>query len=225
VKNNMAALTFTLNKTINKPLDCSLLTPNRLEGKTVAQIQALKLSNTQTVGESFDVSGDDASQIVFKNTNQSLINIGHSMTKGLITIEGDCGDYLGNDIQGGTIVCKGHAGDRVGNKMRRGMILVEGDVGEYCASTMIAGTIGVLGKTGARLGYGMKRGTLLLANAPEPQATWLDCGVLTLPFLKILFKSFALLDTQFAKLDQPRVRRWMGDISGMGKAEILVLQS
>ena len=221
----MAALTFTLKAANKQPIDCSGLTPDHLEGKTLKQIQALKLSGTHTVADYFDVDGDDTHQIIFKNTDQSLSNIGHSMSKGLMTIEGDCGDFLGNEIQGGTIICKGAAGDRVGNKMRRGMILVEGDVGEYCASTMIAGTIGVLGKAGARLGYGMKRGTLLLAKMPEPQATWLDCGLHTLPFLKLLFKSFALQDTKFANLKHARVRRLMGDVSGMGKAEMLVLQS
>jgi formylmethanofuran dehydrogenase subunit C len=222
---DMAALTFTLNKTAVQQVDCSGLTPNALEGKSLIQIQNLALFNTHKVTDYFDVSGDDTNRIVFKNANQALANIGHHMTKGLITIEGDCGDFLGNELQGGTIVCKGNAGDRVGNQMRRGMILVEGDVGDYCASTMKAGTIGVLGSTGARLGFGMKRGTLLLAQAPVTQATWLDCGLHTLPFLKLMFKSFALFDTEFAKLDNARVRRWMGDVAGMGKAEILVLQS
>jgi len=107
--------------------------------------------------------------------------------------------------------------------MRRGMLLIEGDTGEYCASNMKAGTLGVLGKTGARLGFSMKRGTLLLAQAPASQATWLDCGWHTLPFLNILYQSFKSLDTRFATLTQMRVKRWVGDVSGLGKAEILVL--
>ncbi|MFA6041182.1 MAG: formylmethanofuran dehydrogenase subunit C [Methylophilus sp.] len=221
----MAALIFTLKTTSAKNIDCSALTANALDGKSLAQIQDLALASGHKVSDVFAVSGDDSSQILFKNSLACLVNIGHLMTKGLITIEGDCGDYLGNALQGGTIICKGSAGERVGNQMRRGMILVEGNVGDYCASTMKAGTIGVLGTTGARLGYGMKRGTLLLAKTPAPQATWLDCGLHSLPFLKLLFKSFALFDTPFAKLDSARVQRWMGDAAGMGKAEILVLQS
>jgi formylmethanofuran dehydrogenase subunit C len=225
VENNMAALTFTLNKVLTKNIDCSALTPNALEGKTLTQIRSLVVSGSHKVSDFFDVSGEGTGQIVFKNAQPCLVNIGHRMSKGLVTVEGHCGDFLGNELQGGTIICKGNAGDRVGNQMRRGMILVEGSVGEYCASTMKAGTIGVLGTTGARLGFGMKRGTLLLAQTPAEQATWLDCGLHSLPFLKLLFKSFALFDTQFAKLNNARVHRWMGDVAGMGKAELLVIQS
>lgn len=127
-------------------------------------------------------------------------------------------------MQGGVLICKGNAGERTADLMRRGILLIEGNVGEYCASSMKAGTVGVLGNTGARLGYGMKRGTLLLAKQPEGQATWLDCGQHTLPFLNIMYQSFQQYDTKFASIDQRRVQRWMGDASGMGKAEILVLQ-
>ncbi|HAF02119.1 MAG TPA: formylmethanofuran dehydrogenase subunit C [Methylophilaceae bacterium] len=219
----MNVLTFTLKSAIQHAVDCRLLTPNALHGKTVGQIQALMLTKTQKVADFFDVVGEDVTHLVFKNTHAQLSNIGHQMSQGTITIEGDCGDFLGSQMQGGTIICKGNAGERLGDSMRRGTILVEGNVGEYCASSMKAGTIGVLGKTGARLGYGMKRGTLLLAHTPIDQATWIDCGIHSLPFLKLLFKSFALLDTQFSQINSIRVQRWMGDVSGLGKAEILVL--
>jgi formylmethanofuran dehydrogenase subunit C len=90
---------------------------------------------------------------------------------------------------------------------------------------MRAGTVGVLGSTSARLGYGMKRGTLLLANKPAEQATWLDCGLHTLPFLNILYQSFQQFDTKFAAISLKRVQRLMGDASGIGKAEMLILQA
>ena len=221
----MTALTFTLKQPLNHALDCSRLTSTVLEGKTLAQIKDLTLAANQKVSDFFELAGSDVFNIVFINTNQHLNNIGQNMRKGTITIKGDCGAFLGVKMQGGTIVCKGNAGDRVGDRMRRGILLIEGNAGDYCASTMMAGTVGLLGTTGSYLGYGMKRGTLLLANPPPFQATWVDCGLHTLPFLKLLFKSFALFDSQFAKLSTTRARRWMGDISGLGKAEILILDS
>jgi formylmethanofuran dehydrogenase subunit C len=221
----MTALTFTLKQPLNHALDCSRLTSNILEGKTLAQINNLILNENQKVIDFFEVSGSDALNITFKSTDKHLINVGQNMRKGIITIEGDRGDFLGVKMQGGTIICKGNAGDRVGDKMRRGIVLIEGNVGEYCAASMMAGTIGVLGTTGDYLGYGMKRGTLLLAKPPANQVTWEDCGSHSLPFLKLLFKSFALFDSQFSKLTSTRVQRWMGDISGIGKAEILLLKS
>lgn len=220
----MSVLTFTLKGTAKGNIDCKKLIPDLLKGKSLSDIQSLTLG-TQTVAELFDVSGNDASHLIFKNANNQLQYIGYQMKVGSITVEGDVGDYLGAAMQGGILICKGNAGERTANLMRRGILLVEGNVGEYCASSMRAGTVGVLGKTGARLGYGMKRGTLLLAQAPAEQATWLDCGLHTLPFLNILYQSFQQLDTKFSSISQKRVQRWMGDTSGMGKAEMLVLQS
>ncbi len=219
----MSALTFTYKANNTQTIDCRTLTPDLLQGKTIAEIKVLPLG-TQSIADVFDVSGEDTSNIVFKNSNSQLHYIGHQMKIGNITVEGDAGDYLGAAMQGGVLICKGSAGERAADLMRRGILLIEGDVGEYCASSMKAGTVGVLGNTSARLGYGMKRGTLLLANQPTEQATWLDCGLHTLPFLNILYQSFQQLDTQFATINQKRVQRLMGDASGMGKAEILVLQ-
>ncbi len=43
------------------------------------------------------------------------------MSHGSITIEGDCGDFLGVNMRGGILFAHGDAGDRVGDQMRRGM--------------------------------------------------------------------------------------------------------
>ncbi len=219
----MTALTFTLKNNLSHSLDCSRLTTDVLANKSTADIEAMVLEAHNTVGDWFTVSGSDSTQIVFKGTNQHLTHIGKQMPNGTITIEGDCGNFLGQNMQGGVIICKGNAGDRAGDKMRRGLLLIEGNAGDYCASSLMAGTLGVLGTTGRYLAYGMKRGTLLLAKPPADQATWVDCGLHTLPFLKLLFKSFAIIDTKFSKITSTRAQRWMGDISGTGKAEILLL--
>lgn len=220
----MSQLIFKLKARVNENIDCKKLTPDFLKGQSLADIKAISLGS-KTVADVFDVSGNDASHVVFKNTNDQVHYIGHQMRVGGITIEGDAGDYIGANMQGGVLICKGNVGERAADLMRRGILLIEGNVGEYCASSMKAGTVGILGTTAARLGYGMKRGTLLLAQAPAEQATWLDCGLHTLPFLNILYQSFQTLDTKFASLSQKRVQRWMGDASGMGKAEILLLQA
>jgi formylmethanofuran dehydrogenase subunit C len=219
----MSALIFTLKPAVTHLVDCRALTPNTLSGKALAEIKALRLSAQHIVADVFDVTGEDVTHIVFKQARAVIHYVGYQMKAGQIIIEGDAGDFIGAAMQGGILVCKGNVGERAGDSMRRGMLLIEGDAGEYCASSMKAGTLGVLGKTGTRLGFGMKRGTLLLAQPPAAQATWLDCGWHTLPFLDILYKSFKTLDSRFATITQMRVQRWMGDVSGLGKAEILVL--
>lgn len=221
----MSALIFTLKNTVNRIIDCKKLTPDALQGKSLNDILAINVSAKLRVADVFDVEGVDIRVLIFKNTSKQLHYIGYRMQTGRITIEGDAGDFIGAEMQGGVLICKGNVGERTGDSMRRGILLIEGNTGDYCASNMRAGTLGVLGVTGAHLGHGMKRGTLLLSQTPAVQATWLDCGLHTLPFLTLLYQSLQTLDSKFAQLSNTRARRWMGDVSGMGKAEILILQT
>jgi formylmethanofuran dehydrogenase subunit C len=218
----MSGLTFTL-KANTIAIDCRKLTPDALAGLSVTEINQLKLEST-TVADVFDVTGTDASHITFKNASALLNYVGYKMKVGQITVQGDVGDYLGAEMQGGTIVCSGSAGERTADKMRRGIILIDGDTGSYCCSRMIAGTVGIYGKAGAHLGYALRRGTILLTQKTNFSSTWLDCGLHTLPFLKLLFKAFKPLDSKFATLNSTRVQRLMGDASQTGKGEILLFQ-
>ena len=153
-----------------------------------------------------------------------------NMISGLLKIDGNTGDFLGGassglrkGMRGGTVIVKGNAGNRAGDQMRRGLILIEGDVGDFCASRMIAGTIGVLGSVGSYIGFNMKRGTVLLTKLPNLHETIQDCGSHTLPFLSLLFKSFAKFDTKFASIETQRVHRFVGDAAFNGNGEILIL--
>jgi formylmethanofuran dehydrogenase subunit C len=153
-----------------------------------------------------------------------------NMVSGFLQIDGNTGDFLGGasaglrkGMRGGTVIIKGNAGDRAGDQMRRGLILIEGNAGDYCASRMIAGTIGVLGNVGEYTGFNMKRGTLLLTKLPKLHATIQDCGTHTLPFLSLMFKSFAQFETQFSNIQTQRVQRFVGDAACNGNGEILLL--
>jgi formylmethanofuran dehydrogenase subunit C len=153
------------------------------------------------------------------------------MKKGKLTINGNAGDFLGAALpgnkmgmKGGTILVKGNVGERAGDHMRRGNILIEGNAGDYCGSRMTAGTIAVMGQTGRYLGFAMRRGTLLLWNQPQVSARFNDCGAHTLAFLPILFASFKKLNSKFADSSAAfnRVQRYAGDMSEMGRGEVLV---
>ncbi len=170
------------------------------------------------------ISGDNLEQIVFKNSSSQLDYIGYQMSRGNITIEGDCGDFLGANMRGGSIICHSDAGDRVGDQMRRGLILIDGNAGDYCGSRMLAGTIGVHGQVGNYTGFGMKRGTILLTKPTNLHATLQDCGAHNLPFLKLLLNAIKPLKSKFSALNSIRVQRYGGDIACSGTGEILVLQ-
>lgn len=202
----MTALTFTLKQNPEFKLDCSRLTPNVLAGLSLSQIENLRLTNSKNspqLADFFTVSGADTQNIIFENSSNQLDFIGAGLSQGCITV---CGD----------------AGDRLGDSMRRGLILAEGNAGDYAGSRMIAGTLGILGGTGKYTGFAMKRGTILLASQPSLHATIQDCGKHNLPFLHLLFKSFAP-NTAFTKLASTRVQRFAGDLACNGNGEILVM--
>lgn len=189
-------------------------------------------------GGKITIKGDAGSYLGFQMKKGGITVHGNvdafaasGMADGLIHIHGNAGDFLGaayfgerKGMKGGTVIVTGNVGERAGDQMRRGLILIEGNAGAYCASRMLAGTIGILGETGDYLGYGMRRGTLLLTRTPKLHATIQDCGTHTLPFLSLMFKSFAALPSKFSKIAQNRVQRYAGDLANDGKGEILVLK-
>lgn len=153
------------------------------------------------------------------------------MVAGTVHVRGNVGDFLGAAIAGdkqgmlgGLVIVDGDAGDRVGDHLRRGIILVGGNVGDYCASRMLAGTIAVRGRAGALPGYAMKRGTLLLASAAELPATFNDCGIHELMFLRLFARHLAGVDAAAAPFapQAERVRRFVGDRANGGLGEILI---
>lgn len=155
-----------------------------------------------------------------------------NMAGGLLKIHGNTGDFLGGastglrkGMRGGTVIVTGNAGDRAGDQMRRGLILIERNAGDYCGSRMIAGTIGVLGNVGKYAGFSMQRGTLLLSKIPPLHSTIQDCGMHTLPFLSLMFKSFNQYDSKFSHIHTQRVQRFVGDTACNGNGEILVIST
>lgn len=220
----MSALTFTLKTNAPSDVDCRKLIPDTLQGLSVKEINQLSLTSNTTVADVFDTSGTDLNNIIFDGATSQLNYIGYKMKLGAIAVQGNAGDFLGAEMQGGTLTCSGNVGERAADKMRRGIILIDGNTGAYCCSRMIAGTVGIYGDVGEHLGYALRRGTILLTKSAVLPATWLDCGPHTLPFLKLLFKAFKQLDTQFNEVASTRVQRWMGDASQTGKGEVLLFQ-
>jgi formylmethanofuran dehydrogenase subunit C len=192
----------------------------------------------EMIGGRIAVEGDAGAYLgmsmkagVIKVSGSAGLYAGCEMKNGFLEIAGDAGDFLGAALpgnkmgmKGGTILVKGNVGERAGDHMRRGNILIEGSAGDYCGSRMTAGTIAVMGQTGRYLGYAMRRGTLLLWHHPQLSASFNDCGSHTLAFLPILFASFKRLDSRFADAAAAfnRVQRYAGDMSEMGRGEVLV---
>src|SRR5208283_2248609 len=89
---------------------------------------------------------------------EPIISIGYCNTKN-ITVIGDAGQYVGDDMEKGTIIVKGNAGDDVGWHMKGGSITIEGNAGECAGCHMRRGAIIVTGNAD-RVGDHMRGGEI-----------------------------------------------------------------
>jgi formylmethanofuran dehydrogenase subunit C len=149
---------------------------------------------------------------------------------GRVEIAGDAGERLGGPLagertgmSGGIVVVAGNAAERAGDRLRRGLIVVEGDAGASPGSRMIAGTLIVCGEAGPLPGYLMRRGTLVLAQVREPlPPTFVAVGGHDLLFFRLLARTLQPVSRRAAKLLAGRARRFAGDMSILGKGEVLI---
>ena len=168
----MSALTFTLKKPLQFSLNCAALTPDNLQGLSIAKIAATPLiygKQAYTVNDFFDISGENSQDIHFKNSCDKLDYLGAHMSSGCITIEGEAGSYLGFAMAQGKIKCLGNTLDYAACNMAGGLITIHGNTGNFLGGAsaglrkgMRGGTVIVKGNAGDRVGDQMRRGLILI---------------------------------------------------------------
>lgn len=168
----MSALTFILKTALQFPVNCAPLTPQLLAGKALKEIAAIRLgygNGSVAVSDIFEVSGTDANELLFKQTQPYLQYLGADMAGGSLTIEGTAGAYLGVGMRHGTIHCRGNSGDFAACNMAGGLLKIDGDCGHFLGAAsaglrkgMRGGTVIVKGNAGDRVGDQMRRGLILV---------------------------------------------------------------
>ena len=151
------------------------------------------------------------------------------MAGGSIAIAGDAGERAGGinvgetlGMRGGVLTIGGNAGSLLGERMRRCLVIVCGDAGDYAGGRMVAGTILLKRRAGANAGFGLRRGTLIFVEPPKDiLPTFGDCGVLEFDYLRLL-EHWLRANDKTVNLGA-RARRLMGDMSVLGKGEMLIL--
>jgi formylmethanofuran dehydrogenase subunit C len=162
---------------------------------------------------------------------------GAEMRGGLLRIRGHAGHLLGaayrgseKGMRGGIIIVTGNAGNEAGCAMRRGLIAIGGGAGDFTGVMMIAGTVMVLGELGIRTGAAMKRGSILACggngNAPALLPTFrADCTYRP-PWVEVYLRQLGGLGFALPEaLHSGMYRRYSGDLTELGKGEILVWTS
>ena len=177
-------------------------------------------------------------------------HLGAYMRGGRISVQGNTGDWTGAHMKGGHIWIKGNAGHHVGaaypgekHGVNRGVIIIEGDagrelgararrvlivalgkVGEFAGADMIAGSIFVFGCLGGRAGTGNKRGSIVAFGGLEailPTYRY-ECRIQPV-FLRYYLSRLRQWGLPIAMdMADGIYRRYTGDITTIGKGEILV---
>lgn len=131
---------------------------------------------------------------IWSGSSPFVHGIGRHMKRGVIWIDGSCGDFVGAAMADGLIAVRDNAGAMAGQSIRGGTLLIGGDTGDYCgagrtgeahgmnrgliavggaagiyaAAKMRRGMIWIAGAAAAGLGHGMKAGTVWVGGATGP---------------------------------------------------------
>lgn len=168
----MSALTFTLKYQPAQRVDMSPLTCHQLKDLSLNEIAALTLQNGKAkirVDELFAISGSDSQNIVIKDSFAKLDFIGKELNSGSITVEGDVGAYCGIGMKSGNITVHGNAGIFAACEMKKGCLTIHGNAGDFLGGAlpgnkmgMKGGTVLVKGNAGERVGDHLRRGVILI---------------------------------------------------------------
>jgi formylmethanofuran dehydrogenase subunit C len=168
------SLKLTLHTPPSVPLEAENISPDTLDGLSVAEIEALPIyhGNQQAaLGDFFTVAGTANGEIELEGDLEKVKMIGARMSHGRMVIHGDVGMHLGTGMSGGEIIVEGNAGDWAGAEMAGGVLEIKGNAGDALAANyrgtdigMLNGEIIVHGSAGTEVGSAMRRGLIAVGG-------------------------------------------------------------
>jgi len=187
----MSGYTLTLKAVPALRLDLRGITPIALATRSAAEVELIAVGHgnrLMPLAEFFTVAprGDDT--LMLQGDLSCCDFVGWQMDGGTLVAEGSVGDYAGGGMKAGTLSVQGSAADLAACEMAGGTLEIAGNVGDFAASTlpgsmdgMRGGTLLVRGNAGARFGDRMRRGTALIhGDAGDFLASRLVAGTIGL---------------------------------------------
>ncbi len=114
--------------------------------------------------------------LVLPITDKKLPYIGIYNAGSEILITGDCGNYLGSEMQSGKISVTGSVGERAGHMLKGGKIIIMKDVGIETGLFMKNGNLQIFGNAKRGLGYHMIGGRIDVEGTLEDKFISIDGG-------------------------------------------------
>ena len=125
----MSGLTFRLEPLPSSGSTLTRLTPKRLSSIPLAEVLKLNVGSTKgplTVGDVFAVSASPATRCVIESGSTRLDFVGAELDHGTVIVEGDVGVGAGRNMSGGRLEIHGDAGALLGSGISGGQIFVKG---------------------------------------------------------------------------------------------------
>lgn len=168
----MTGLTFRLSSAPDDRLDLSQLTPKRLAAMPASEIPRLVVGTSKrqrTVGDFFTVSGKPGDRVTIEGSSNRLDFVGAELDQGTVIVEGDTGFCAGRAMSGGRLEIRGDAGAWLASGLTGGFVSVKGSAGGYVGGLragdrfgMAGGIVVIEGDAGDRVGDRMRRGTIVV---------------------------------------------------------------
>lgn len=168
------SLELTLHTPPEVPLEAEILSTDRLQSMTPAEIEKAQVMHGNqplALAEFFRIGGQPGGEIHLHGGLGRVKHVGAGMSTGRLIIHGDIGAHLGAGMSGGEILVEGNAGDWVGPEMRGGSIFIRGDTGHMVGAAyrgsamgMLGGEIIITGRAGNEIGHAMRSGCIAVGG-------------------------------------------------------------
>ncbi len=178
------AITLRLKNTYTIPISIKGIIPARLTELNRGEFEKLpvQLGNQATAAaEIFDIDWKDTSDLTLRLEGdlQTVSSIGCEMENGTIVVSGDAGDYLGCQMKGGQIEVEGSVGQYAAAEMSGGTIRVAGNASDWLAAALpgskagvSGGDVFVAGGAGYAAAFRMRRGNLIVQKNVGRMLGW-----------------------------------------------------
>ena len=169
------SLGLTLRAQPSVRVDASPLTPELLTALNRGRVAGLRLRcgrGTVEVGDLFEIDGYVGDwSLSLAGDLRRFDGIGAGMTRGRLTVHGDCGERVGAAMSGGELTVAGGVGGYAGATMAGGVLRIGGDAGTRLGAAhpgaragMTGGEIVVSGDASEEAGAGMRRGLVAIGG-------------------------------------------------------------
>lgn len=219
----MTTLTFTLVE--NPPaqrVDMSPLVCQKLEGLSLDEIAAIELQCGKSklrVDELFYITGSNTQEILIAGSTNKLDYIGKELDGGSLSVQGNAGAYLGMQMKSGCICVSGDVGLYAACEMKNGLIQIDGDAGDFLGGAlpgnkqgMKGGTVLVKGNVGQRAGDHMRRGQILIeGNAGDYCGSRMVAGTIAVMGTTGRYLGYAMRRGTLLLWNQPQLSATFND--------------